>query len=53
MINGKVTRTALILLGKNESDHLFEDFIPQITWTLFSSSGEIKDYQHFNIPFLR
>lgn len=51
-IDGKITRAALLLLGKSESDHFFETFIPQITWTLYSSNGEVKDYEHFKIPFL-
>ena len=34
LLNGKVTRTALLLLGKEENSYLFEDFIPQITWKL-------------------
>lgn len=31
LLNGKVTRTALLLLGKEENSYLFEDFIPQTT----------------------
>ena len=51
LLNGKVTRTALLLLGKEENSYLFEDFIPQITWKL-QENGEILDYEHFTIPFL-
>lgn len=51
-IEGKITRTALLLLGKDEVDHLFEDFAPQITWTLYDSKWNIKDYEHFHIPFI-
>lgn len=51
LLNGKITRTALLLLGKEEYSHLFEDFIPQITWKL-QEDGEILDYEHFTIPFL-
>lgn len=51
LINGKVTRTALLLLGKEDCSHLFGDFIPQITWKL-QEDGEIIDYEHFTIPFL-
>ena len=32
--NGKVTNTAMILLGKEESSYLLEDASPQITWVL-------------------
>lgn len=52
IIDGKITKAALLLLGKSESDHLFENFIPQITWTLYASNGEVKDYEHFHVPFL-
>ena len=30
---GKITRTALLLLGKSESSYYFDGFIPRITWT--------------------
>ena len=36
LIKGKVTNTALILLGKEEASYLFDGFIPRITWTLYS-----------------
>ncbi|CDN30788.1 ATP-dependent DNA helicase RecG-related protein [Mucinivorans hirudinis] len=48
-INGKITRTALVLLGKEESAHLLSPYVAQITWKL---SGEQKAYQHFGIPFI-
>lgn len=51
-INGQITKAALLLLGKTESDHLFEGFIPQISWKLQGENGEMKDYEHFPIPFL-
>lgn len=36
-IKGKITRTALLLLGKSESVHYFDGFIPRITWTLYNA----------------
>lgn len=51
LIEGKITRTALLLLGKEEYTYLFEDFTPQISWELQDSNGVI-DYEHFTIPFL-
>lgn len=51
-IGGKITRTSLLLLGKSESDYYFGSFSPQITWILYGSNGEKKDYEHFNVPFL-
>lgn len=51
-IDGKVTRAAFLLLGKEDYDYLFDDIAPQITWTLYDSKGNVKDYDHFHIPFL-
>lgn len=52
LIKGKVTNTALILLGKEESIYLFDGFIPRITWTLYNGDGSVKAYEHFDIPLL-
>lgn len=52
LINGQVTNTALILLGKPESMHYFDGFIPRITWTLYSGDGKPKAYEHFDMPLL-
>lgn len=48
-IQGNVTRSALILLGKPESTHFLSPAIPQITWKL---EGEERSYEHFEPPFL-
>lgn len=50
-INSKITKTALLLLGKNESDYLLEDYNPKITWKLYDENNVI-DYEHFGIPFI-
>ena len=47
-IDGKITRTALLLLGKPETSH-FLPTLPQITWKLV---GEEQAYEHFGLPFL-
>lgn len=47
-IQGKVTRTALLLLGKPETTH-FLPTLAQITWKLV---GEEQAYEHFAPPFL-
>lgn len=52
LIKGKVTNTALILLGKEESAYLFDGFIPRITWTLYNGDSSIKAYEHFDMPLL-
>lgn len=48
-INGKITNTAILLLGKEESTHFLSPSIAQITWKL---EGEEKGYEHFGPPFL-
>jgi ATP-dependent DNA helicase RecG len=48
-INGEVTNTAIILLGKPEAARLLLPAIAQITWKL---DTEEKAYEHFEPPFL-
>jgi len=48
-INGKVTRTAVILLGKEEASHYLLPSVAQITWRL---EGQEKGYEHFGPPLL-
>lgn len=47
-IDGKITNTAILLLGKPESSHYISPAVSQITWKL--ESGEEKAYQHFESP---
>ncbi|MFN2927330.1 RNA-binding domain-containing protein [Lachnospiraceae bacterium YH-ros2228] len=49
---GKITRTALLLLGKKESAFYFDGFTPRITWTLYNADKTVKAYEHFDMPFL-
>lgn len=48
-INGKLTRTALLLLGREESAHFLSPHPAQMTWRL---EGPERGYQHFGPPFL-
>ena len=48
-VNGKITRTALILLGKAESSHYLLPFISEITWKLDTNE---KAYEHYCMPLL-
>lgn len=48
-INGKITNTAIILLGKEEASHYLLPAVAQITWKL---EGEEKGYEHFGTPML-
>lgn len=49
---GKITRTALLLLGKKESAFYFDGFTPRITWTLYNADKTVKAYEHFDMPLL-
>jgi ATP-dependent DNA helicase RecG len=51
-IKGNVTNTAILLLGKTESDHFIAPAIARITWVLKNLNNEEKDYEHFGCPFL-
>ncbi|MEI6947352.1 RNA-binding domain-containing protein [Paraflavisolibacter sp. H34] len=51
-INSKLTRTAIILLGKPESEHYIAPAIARITWVLKDKDNVEKDYQHFTCPFI-
>lgn len=52
-IKGKITRAALILLGKSESDYLLNPYVAQIRWSLRNvGSVENKDYDVFGMPLI-
>ncbi len=51
-INGKLTRTAIILLGLPESEHFISPGLARITWELRDAHNTSKDYQHFSCPFI-
>ncbi len=48
---GKITRTAILLLGKEDSHHHISDF-HFISWFLKESDNTLKDYAHFYCPLL-
>lgn len=48
-IDGKITRTAILLLGKPESSVKVSPNPAQITWKL---EGQERAYEHFGPPFL-
>ncbi|OCB75423.1 ATP-binding protein [Flavobacterium crassostreae] len=50
-IKGKITRTALILLGKEESEHYLDSSV-KIRWNLKSLNNQDKDFEIFSIPLL-
>jgi ATP-dependent DNA helicase RecG len=49
---GKITRTAMLLLGKEESEHLLSPFVAKIRWSLKTLDNQNKDYEIFSIPFI-
>lgn len=51
-IQGKITNTAILLLGKPESEHFINPATSQITWILKDSDNLEKDYEHFTCPLL-
>ena len=51
-VNGRVTPTSLILLGKPGSVRLLEGVSPRITWTLYGADGTVISYEHFGPPLL-
>ncbi len=51
-IKGKITRTAIILLGKEESEHFISPAEAKIRWLLKDSRGNDKDYLISGFPLL-
>lgn len=51
-IRGKITNSAIILLGKPEAEYLISPAIAKITWILRDKDNIEKDYEHFSCPFL-
>ena len=49
---GKITRTALILLGKDESEHLLNPADAKIRWKLMDELNNDIDYEIFGIPLI-
>lgn len=51
-IQGKITRTAIILLGKSEAEHFISPAVAKIRWILKDSKGNEKDYLIQTCPFI-
>lgn len=51
-IKGKLTRTALLLLGKDEAEHFLQPADPKIRWILKDHQGNDRDYALFGLPLL-
>lgn len=51
-IGGKITRTAMILLGKDEHSHLLAPAQSRLTWVLKDADGIEQDYGHHDVPLI-
>jgi len=51
-IKGKITRAAILLLGKSESEHFINPSTAKISWILRDKDNLEKDYEHFTCPLL-
>lgn len=49
---GRITRSALLLLGKDESAHFLAPADTKISWVLRDTNNTTKSSQHFSLPLL-
>lgn len=52
MVDGKLTRAAIILLGKTVSAFKLRPAVVEVTWTLRDEHQDVVDYEHFTVPFI-
>lgn len=52
-IDGNITYTTLLLVGKEESSYLLGNYNPEIMWQLQDINSEVEDYEKFTIPYVR
>ena len=52
MINGGITRAAIILLGKPISAYKLRPAVVRVTWSLRDEHQDVVDYEHFTVPFI-
>lgn len=52
MVDGKLKRAAIILLGKMFSENLLTPAVIQVTWTLRDKNKDVVDYEHFSVPYI-
>ena len=51
-IDGKLTRAAILLLGKSEKAHLLSPSVARLTWHLKDKDENTLDYKHFDCPLI-
>lgn len=52
MRDGKLTKAAILLLGKPLALQKIHPTNAQITWAWKDKDGEVVDYEHFSIPYI-
>lgn len=50
--NGKLLNAAIVLLGREEAEHLINPVQSGISWVIKDAKGNEKGYQHFGIPLI-
>lgn len=51
-LQGKITNTAILLLGRSESSSLIPPAFAMISWILKDDQNREMDYKHYGTPFL-
>lgn len=51
IVNGRITNAAMLLLGNEDYDYLFNT-TPEASWRLYDSKDDVKDYEIFKIPYI-
>ena len=51
-VHGRLTRAALVLLGKPEAAAHLDGPTPRISWVLNNHKGDIQTHEHFELPLL-
>ncbi|MBF0169868.1 MAG: putative DNA binding domain-containing protein [Nitrospinae bacterium] len=52
LIKEKLTRAAIVLLGRKEAERLLSPSVATISWILKGARGTEEDYQHFGPPWI-
>ena len=50
---GKITNAAIILLGREESEHFLSPAVCIIRWKLLTKDDKKKDFRNFHIPMIK
>ena len=51
MIDGRLTNAAMLLLGNEDYDYLFQS-VPEASWRTYDSKNDVNDYEIFKIPYI-